>query len=68
MELFFLMNFKESDTTPTSETYTVSPTKRRISNGIQSIMSKLNLSRESSFENVEVKKAGSHAPTKIKCL
>lgn len=48
--------FQDSDVTPSSEVATVSPTKRRISNGIQSIMSRLSLSRESSFEsaNVEV--------------
>lgn len=52
---FVKTSFKETDVTPSSEGFTISPTKRRISNGIQSIMSKLNLSRESSFETVEVK-------------
>ncbi|KAI4458153.1 ankyrin repeat and protein kinase domain-containing protein [Holotrichia oblita] len=42
----------DEDVTPSSETNPlVSPTRRRISNGIQSIMSKLNLSRENSLEN-----------------
>ncbi|KRT85722.1 Ankyrin repeat-containing protein [Oryctes borbonicus] len=44
--------FPDEDITPSSESNpVVSPTKRRISNGIQSLMSKLNLSRETSVEN-----------------
>lgn len=51
----------ESDPTPTSEACQISPTKRRISNGIQSIMSKLNLSRESSFESANLDLDGNTA-------
>ncbi|XP_017772148.1 PREDICTED: leucine-rich repeat serine/threonine-protein kinase 1 isoform X5 [Nicrophorus vespilloides] len=44
----------DEDATPSSETSSlVSPTKRRISNGIQSILSKLSLSRENSMENAQ---------------
>ncbi|GJQ77064.1 hypothetical protein Trydic_g23635 [Trypoxylus dichotomus] len=43
---------QDEDITPSSESNPiVSPTRRRISNGIQSLMSKLNLSRETSIEN-----------------
>ncbi|XP_050515571.1 leucine-rich repeat serine/threonine-protein kinase 1 isoform X2 [Diabrotica virgifera virgifera] len=44
----------DDDITPSSETASiVSPTRRRISDGIISIMSRLNFSRENSSENAE---------------
>lgn len=44
----------EDDLTPLSEAV-ISPTKRRISDGIMSIMSKLHLSKESSLDNEVLK-------------
>jgi hypothetical protein len=46
----------DDEATPVSESNSVvSPTRRRISDGIQSILSKLNLSRDNSTEtNVDV--------------
>nr|CAH7742533.1 unnamed protein product [Callosobruchus chinensis] len=44
------ISHSEEDVTPSSACTILSPTRRRISDGIQSIMSKLNLSRENSVD------------------
>lgn len=52
----YFFNFLQDDITPSSESNLImSPTRRRISDGIISIMSKLNLSRENSVDaNLDV--------------
>lgn len=47
---FLFVYFQEDDLTPLSEPV-VSPTRRRISDGIMNIMSKLHLSRDCPIDN-----------------
>lgn len=57
---------QDDDITPNIEQNPiVSPTRRRISDGIQSIMSKLNLSRDNSVESVEDINSSLICPLKI---